>query len=55
VKDGNEYSDFEGELLIFEIYLNNKNEMATSVDLTTGDFTYYKSEEEVLLLPMFTF
>lgn len=49
------FSDFEGELLIFEIYLNNKNEMATTVDLSIGDFTYYKSEEEVLLMPMFTF
>ena len=54
-KDGVKFSEFGGELLVFEIYLNNKHEMATSIELTTGDFTYYKAEEEVLLMPMFTF
>ena len=29
--------------------------MATNVDIVKGNFTYYQSEEEVLLMPMFTF
>jgi hypothetical protein len=35
--------------------LNNKNGISTNIELSTGDFTYYQSEEEVLLMPMFTF
>lgn len=52
---GEKYSDFDGEILIFEIYLSGQNEMATHVDIREGNFTYYQSEEEVLLMPMFTF
>jgi len=55
IKDKVNYNDFEGELLLFEIYLNNKNGISTNIELSTGDFTYYQSEEEVLLMPMFTF
>ena len=54
-KDKVSYNDFDGELLLFEIYLNNKNAISTNIELSTGDFTYYQSEEEVLLMPMFTF
>jgi len=54
-KDKTEHDDFDGELLIFEIFLNVKNEMATSIDLRFKDFSHLASEEEVLLMPMFTF
>jgi len=44
--------------VIFKIYLNDQNETATSIDLTShadSKFTYFKKEEEVLLLPLFSF
>ena len=45
-------------ITIFKIYLNDQNETATSIDLTASagtKFTMFPREEEVLLLPMFTF
>ena len=54
--EGGKYVDrFDGHLLIFEIFLNNQNETATHINMLNDDFTWYQSEEEVLLMPMFTF
>ena len=33
--------DYVGELLIFEIFLNNFNEMATSIELRNNDFSHF--------------
>ena len=50
--------DYSGNITIFKVYLNDQNETATSIDLSSykdTKFTMYPKEEEVLLLPMFTF
>ena len=41
--------------MIFEIYMTQKNEPPTQIELTGNDMSYYGFEEEVLALPMFTF
>jgi len=46
---------YNGNIIIFEIYLNNYNNTATHIDLAKGDFSYYTANQEVLLMPMFTF
>ena len=38
-----------------EIHLNGRNQTATNIDLRHKDFTFYEAEEEVLLMPFFTF
>ena len=69
--DGKKRTDFDGEVLIFKIYLSGQNEVATNIDMngyfsetpfekyeTTGDYmnsTEHTYNNEVLLLPMFTF
>jgi len=40
--------------MIFEIYLNNENSTATNIE-TDAQWSYYPSEEEVLLFPFFSF
>tara|TARA_B110000285_G_scaffold50825_1_gene57742 strand:+ start:69 stop:230 length:162 start_codon:yes stop_codon:yes gene_type:complete len=50
--------DFTGNITIFKVYLNDQNVTATSIDLSSNKetkFTMFPKEEEVLLLPMFTF
>ena len=42
------------ELLLFEVYLNGENSRSTQIELKGGEMSFYE-EEEVLLLPMFTF
>jgi hypothetical protein len=56
--NGRAVDTFNGNITIFKIYLNDQNETATSIDLSSNKetkFTMYPKEEEVLLLPMFTF
>ena len=40
--------------MIFEIFLNNENSIATNIE-TDAQWSYYPSEEEVLLFPFFAF
>lgn len=51
--------NYDGRQCLFKIYLSKKNEPVTHVDLANGenptDFSFYPSEEEVLLLPYFCF
>lgn len=42
------------EAMVFEIYLNNENSTATNIE-TDAQWSYYPSEEEVLLFPFFAF
>lgn len=50
---------YDGRQCLFKIYLSKRNEPVTHVDLALGenpmDFSFYPSEEEVLLLPYFCF
>lgn len=58
MKDGKEVDQFTGNIVVFKIYLNDQNVVATNIDLTNNkdaSFTHFKAEEEVLLLPLFTF
>ena len=54
-KDGKSKSTYDDNILIMEIYLNNKNTTATHLDMAKGDFSHYTANKEVMLMPMFTF
>ena len=43
------------ELLLFEVYLNGENSCSTQIELKGDEMSFYPTENEVLLLPMFTF
>ena len=52
--------EFQGEILIFKIYLSGENVPESNIDLTSGgasanDWTFYPAEKEINLLPFFTF
>jgi hypothetical protein len=46
---------FKNELLIFKIYINSDNKVASTIMLDSGATSAYLFEMEVLLLPFFTF
>jgi hypothetical protein len=46
---------WQGEFLIFKIFVSKENKVPSTVELIGGDFSCYPREKEVLLLPFFTF
>jgi hypothetical protein len=49
------HKNFNGEIVLLVIYLNNDNEPPAHIELSGTDFSEYPFEEEVLLLPHFNF
>jgi hypothetical protein len=47
--------EFEGHLVVFKIFLSDKNCPSSHIELTGTEFTHYSAEEETLLAPFFTF
>ena len=55
IKNNEKVSTLDRYILLFEIFTNVQNKIATSIDLSRGDFTDFTGINEVILLPMFTF
>ena len=51
----NQQDKFNGQLIVFKIFLSEKNDPSQHIELKGTEFTHYMAENEVLLSPFFTF
>jgi hypothetical protein len=45
----------DGKALIFKIYASSQNTPLTNIEIPNDDWTFYPSEQEVVLFPFFAY